>query len=112
MVNDYYLLMAGDGFPGAAGDPDFFCPDRRHDASVSQNPYVTVRKRTALAPRARWSATRPLAGQRMARAGMSLGADLGGEAGEILLAGEFANAVCDERAGGRDVPALAGQLCL
>jgi hypothetical protein len=29
---DYnYLLMTGDGFPSAAGDADFLCPDRGHD---------------------------------------------------------------------------------
>jgi hypothetical protein len=34
VVDDDYLLMAGDGFPSAAGDPDFLCPDRCHDTSV------------------------------------------------------------------------------
>jgi hypothetical protein len=37
------------------------------------------------------------------------GADLGGEAGKVPLAGEFPEAVCDELAGGSGVATLAGQ---
>ncbi|MGH3157520.1 MAG: hypothetical protein ACRDNF_13205, partial [Streptosporangiaceae bacterium] len=48
-VDDNYLLMTGNGLPGAAGDPDFFCPDRGHDVSLSRIPYGTVRKRTEVA---------------------------------------------------------------
>ena len=43
---------------------------------------------------------------------MSPGADLGGEAGEVLVARKFPEAVGDELAGGSGVPALAGQACL
>ena len=43
---------------------------------------------------------------------MSPGADLGGEAGEVLVARKFPEAAGDELAGGSGVPALAGQACL
>jgi hypothetical protein len=52
---DYnYLLMTGDGFPSAAGDADFFRPDRGHDLRLPSEPYGIVRNRTGLS-HYRWS---------------------------------------------------------
>jgi hypothetical protein len=41
-VDDNYLLMAGDGFAGSAGDPDFVGPDRGHHESRTET-YGSVR---------------------------------------------------------------------